>query len=454
MKKLKKLLVFLVLVVGCVCCFCSCSCSSKKAPDTTDPPDSGQDSSNVVYYNVTIVVHGNEGAGDIVSSTANNRHEAGTSPVYTCLPSAGYAIETITIDGAVEYTHLIDGFSEEPITVPISNISKDIQLAVTFKQMEYVVECNIVGDEDCGTVSSSTGGDTHLGATSPSYLVKPSEGYCVYSLAVDDLIVYDYSTQFVDNTLGATSEYILIEPFKNISKNHQINVEFRKLVDIDDVVISSTYYKNRFKAGEEEVQDDGAYGFTDMSLVTYEELKDYKDMPVGTTQKLKFEFNDIASRVFSDIRISFSFDGGKTFLSDFSWKGYFNNPASGVSYNPNTKVLSINKITENMQIKFVGHPMEIDLTIYNANEQTTVGTSKVYLFSDKENVGGDLYWYYCLSSQYHLPNLYIDANIEEIQVGDQTFYNIYLDESMLMLNFNDEYEARIVLIFSTSKLTD
>ena len=352
MKKLKKLLVFLVLAVGCACCFCSCSCSSKKAPDATNPPDSGQNGSNVVYYNVSVVIHGNEGAGDVVSSTSSNRHEAGTSPTYTCLPSAGYAIETITLDGAVEYTHLIDGYSEEPISVPISNMSQDIQLAVTFKQMEYVVECNIVGDEGCGTVSSSTGSNSHLGATSPSYTITPNEGYCVYSLVVDDLTIYDYATQFVDNTLGATSEYILDEPFKIISKNHEINVEFRKLVDIDDVVVSSSYYKNRFKAGEEEVADDGTYGFTGMSVVTYETLEDYENMPVGTAQKLKFEFSELASRVFSDIRIFISFDGGETFIGDFSWKGYFNNLASGLSYNPNTKVLNINKIAENMHIKF------------------------------------------------------------------------------------------------------
>ena len=457
MKKLKKILVFLVLVVGCVCCFCSCSCSSKKAPDQTNPPGGSPDNPVIdatVYYNVNILIHGVSGSGSVVSSTGGNQHAAGSSPSYTVLPAAGFAIETVTIDGTIEYTHLIGGYKEQPHSVLISNIDSDTQLAVTFKQMEYVVECVIEGEEHSGSVVSSTGVDTHLGSTSPTYTIAPSDGYCIYSLTVDDQKVYDYELDYVSNQLGATSTYVLSEPFKSISKSHKIEVEFRKLVSLDDVVVSSSYYKNMFKAGHEIVADDGKYGFTGMAAVTFSGLEDYKDMPVGSTQKLKFEFSDLASRVFSDIRVSISFDGGESYIGDFSWKGYFNNPASGLSYNPNTKVLQINKITKNMSIKFIGQPMEIDLTIYDAVNQSTIGTSKVYLFSDKENISGDLYWYYCLSSSYHLSNLYIDAKVDEITIGDNIIYNIYLDETMLMLNYNDEYEPRIVLIYSTTKLTN
>ena len=456
MKNFKKILVFLVLVVGCVCCFCSCSCSSKKPPGQTNPPDGGSGGAPIVYYNVSVVIHGNSGSGEVVSSTGGNSHEAGSSPIYTVMPSAGYAIEAITIDGAVEYTHLIGGYKEEPIAFEISNISKDTQVAATFKQMEYTVECNIVGDEGSGTVVSSTGEDIHLGATSPTYTVTPSEGYCVYSLTVDGNIIYDYQTQFVSNQLGATSEYVLSEPFEIIGSDHEIDVEFRKLVNINDIVASSNYYKNMFGNLHELVEDDGKYGFTGMTAVTFAEVEGYEDMPVGSTHKLQFEFSSLAGRVFADIKILISFDGGESFIDGFSWKAYTNNPAYGISYNGGDKILQINNFTDKIQFKFVGEPMRIDLTIFDADKQTTVGTSGVYLFSDYiiTGGGGNLCWYYCLSSSYHLSNLYIDATIYDVTIGTNVFKSIYLDETMLMLNYNDEYEPRIVLIHSTTKLTN
>ena len=456
MRKFKKLLVFLCLAVGCVCCFCSCSCSSKKAPGTGNPPDetpTGPDLGSGVYYNVSITINGADGSGTVVSSTGSNRHKSGSSPTYTVIPSRGYAIESVSLNNGMVYTHLAGGYKEEPLTVNVDAISKNTTINATFIQMEYVVNLEVNGESAGGTIASSTGSNTHLGASSPTYTVSPNSGYCVYSLLVDGDKVYDYKTDFLSDQLGATKSYLLSEQFEIIADDHVISVEFRKLVDVQDIEVDALYYSN-IGTGVPDIRDDGTYLISELEAVTHASLDDFSAMPVGTQQTIKLNFSDSAGVVFDDIQIQISLDGGESYLDPFGWK--FNQYLFeyGISYDATKHTITIDEMVEGFKLKVVGTPRRVSLVIYNYDAEETHEATDLYLFSYYTIPINGYNWYYCLTEDYHLTNLYINAEIEKIETGmGGDLHRILLDAKMLQIDENDVAQSKIVLIYSSIPLT-
>ena len=454
MRKLKKLLVFLCLAVGCACCFCSCSCS--KTPGTGNPPDetpTGPDLGSGVYYNVSITISGADGSGTIVSSTGSNRHKSGSSPTYSVIPSRGYAIESVSLNNEMIYTHLVSGYKEEPLTVNVDAISKNTTINASFIQMEYVVNLEVNGDTVGGTVASSTGSNTHLGASSPTYTVTPNDGYCVYALNVDGEKIYHYKTDYLANQQGATQSYLLSEPFEVIADDHTIEVEFRKLVDIDDVEIEGLYFSN-VGSGVPDVRDDGTYLVKGLSVITHPTLDNFSSMPTGTQQIIKLQFSDEAGIVFDDVQIQISLDGGESYLDPFDSK--FNHYLFdyGISYDATKQTITIDEMVEGFKLKVVGTPRKVDLVIYNYDEEETQEVSDLYLFSYYTIPAKGYYWYYCLTDDYHLTNLYINAEIDIVETGmGEELHRILLDVNLLQVDENDVAQSNIVLIFSSNELT-
>ena len=457
MRKLKKILVFLCLVAGCVCCFCSCSCSSKKPPGTQNPPDSNPSGPGLgenTYYNVSVTIEGGSESGYVISSTGSNRHQSGSSPVYTITPARGYAIESISVDNGIVFLHTLNGgYCEEMRTHTFTNIDKNSSISVTFKRMEYVVNLDIVGDIEGGTVVSSTGSNVHLGASSPSYTITPENGYCVYSLSVDGEKIYDYRTDFVTDQLGATQSYTLSEHFEIIADDHDIEAEFRKLVNIEEVEVEALYYSN-IGTGIPDMRDDGTYLIQRLEAITYPLVEDYSYMPVGTQQTIKLHFSENAGIVFDDIKIQISLDGGESYLYPFGWE--FNQYlfAYGISYDATNKTITIDQMVEGFKLKVVGTPRRANLVIYNYDAETTQEATDVYLFSYYTIPIDGYYWYYCLTSDYHLTNLYINATIEDVETGmGGELHRILLNANMLQIDENDVAQSKIVLIYSSSPLT-
>jgi len=455
MKKLKKILVFLVLLVGCCCCFASCSCSSKKSTDPTETPSTENSSPGIqeaTYYNVSVLVTGNEGAGTVVSSNGSNRHVSGSSPIYTFTPNRGYAIETITIDGVIYFTHLTGGYKTEPEPVTIQNIDKDCSLGVTFKHMQYNVSCSIEGEMYGGTIVSSTGNDSHMGATSPTYTVTPNEGYCILSLKVDGENVYDYMTDFVTDRDGATTPHLLDEPFEVMNGDHSISVVFARLYNLKQMAVEGYYYEDYNKSPEREILDNEGLILKGVSAVTFDGVDNYTQLPLGLSHKIRLELSENMNSYFDEVLVKVSMDGGIKFSEGFNPNEDYEDNNLHFTYDSETKVIQFEEFNENVVIKANGKPKAISLTLYDYDNQTTVSTINTYLFAFKDGIDNSLNWYYSLSTNYYVSNIYIGAEINSINGAGGKIYRIFLDETMLAYDDNDNLLNQIILIYSATDL--
>lgn len=459
MKKLKKILVFLVLLVGCCCCFASCSCSSKVATDPTEPPtnDAPPVIQEATYYNVSVTITGGEESGTCVSSNGSNRHVSNSSPIYTFTPNRGYAIESITIDGVLYYTHLKDGYKKEPTSVTIDNIEKDYSLGVTFKHMQYNVNCTIDGEILGGTVVSSTGQNIHMGATSPTYTITPNTGYCIMSLKVDGEDLYNYMNDFVTNMEGATSQIVIEEPFELLNDDHSISVEFAKLYDINYMAVNTYYYQDYKETEEYEnspilVEDTKKLLLNGIDVVTFEGFDDYEILPLGIKHKIKLNFSENFSSYFESVLVKVSFDGGIQYSEEFNINADYQDLGYGFKYDSETKVIEFEEFNDTIVISVCGKPRVISLTLYDYDNQTTISTMNTYLFSNKDGLNDTLNWYYSLSDNYYISNLYIKANVKSVNAAGGKIYRIFLDDTMLAYGDNDELTNKIILIYSASDL--
>lgn len=432
MRKLKKILVLLVLVVGCALCLSSCSCS-KNPVDPTTPDDGGSTGGELPdTYTVSVTISG--GGGTYTSSTGGNVHSEGSSPVYTFIPEIGFSVQKITIDGATYYTYEINGYTGESVQVPFNNISKSHTVVATFYQMDFFVDCIIYDTGyavyDGGRIMSNTESFQHKGGSSPVYTIKPSNGYCVYLLEVDDDVVFEYET---DPTL-ATGTFTISEPFVDISENHLIRVAFYKLTDLTETLQESLYYtSNDFLPSEKE----DSFNAVTTEVETYGYI-----IPNGTEQTVKVTVNEFFE--FESFAITFD---GVTYSEKISAGEDYE--GEGFRFIAEENRFYFDCLSDTVNIKTYARPKEIDLILYNydTNESFIITGNRLYSYYVIDASLKDFYWYYSLSSTYTESSVYKNAEITTTGSGLNTIYHFYLNDDLICAEENS-----IILIYSTTDL--
>lgn len=432
MKKLKRVLVVLVLLIGCSMWFVSCSCSKKPTdPEHPTTPDDNQSNNTAITYVVSVSC----GAGGVYSSsTGSDTHRQYTAPVYTFTPNVGFAVDTVTLDGAVAFTHEAKGYNNDPVEITLSRIDANHALVVTFHQMDFFVEVENLDAgfavSDGGTVVSSDGAYQHKGGSSPVYTITPKLGYCVYSLKVDGKAVFNYD----DDPTKAVNAFTISNEFSEINADHSISVEFYKLVDVESSIITKYYYSGLTSEPTLE---------TDIDSVSARVIKYGNVVACGVPARIELS----VGAYFRLSTISVTLDG-ENYTEEFSATEDY--VGDGFRFNSSLMVIEFDAITDKTNIKTYSTPESVEVLVYDYDNKSynPVPSGKtLYSYYILPSGQETYYWYYSTSgSHYDESNTYLLATITSSTIDENTIYHILLDRDMISNGGN------IILIFSKTNL--
>lgn len=417
MKNFKKILVFLILVISSALCLASCSCSTATPPDESPEPETPATPSTptVVTYTVSTSIVGGEG-GVVVSSTGSDTHKAGDSFTYTVTPSTGFVIETITINSSTFFTHDANGYSTTAIEIPFVSISKDYVIEVVFHQLDFIVNVTVqdsgFAESEGGTVVSSTNSNQHKGGSSPVYTITPASGYCIYSIAVDGVNVFNY------NQNPALSSFVIDDEFAQIQKDHSIDVAFYKLINPELNLISTYYYTNNSFLPSP--LEETTLGSVSAKLKNTNAL-----VPNGRGDEVTLTVGKWFT--LSEIEVSTDGENYQKFYATSDFYG------EGFRFVSATKKLIFDAFSENVRIKTFSTPAKIDFILYDYDRGETIQVDDKSVYSYYDGVGErkDYKWFYSLSLNYREESVHKSVNVTSTTFGGSEIFHIYLAENMI-----------------------
>jgi len=152
--------------------------------------------SNVTTYTISA----SAGAGGSISPSGSVSVMQGASQTFTITPAAGYAVDTVLVDGA----------SKGAVTTyTFSNVTAAHTVSATFKLIP-VNQYTLTASAGTGGSISPSGVTTVSQGSSQTYVITPSIGYTIASVMVD----------------GASQGAIASYTFSNVSANHTISATF------------------------------------------------------------------------------------------------------------------------------------------------------------------------------------------------------------------------------------
>ena len=435
MKTLKKLLCVALLIVGCCCTLISCSCSNTEDPVDTPPTDSSTPTEESApdlgvadSYSVSASIIGDSEGCSVVSSTGSNSHKSGSSPVYTINVNKGYAIESVTINDATFFDYETSGYRKENLEIPFNYIGKDYSIVIKMKRLELLVNCIITcnGDGVGGTVVSSSGGDTHLGGTSPTYTITPKVGFCVYSIKVDGQSVFNYADS-PEDSLDAQNYQ-----FDQISDNHSVDVVFSKMFNPEEsTFVTSYYYSSNTFADVLEKED----------LISYELSESQEFIPTGISQTITLTPSKYAK--IEGFKITFDGENYSELIPvTYSYNG------DGFSFDKTKLSISVDYCSDKVKILTYSTPLKMNVIFYNYDTKEADNAVQVslYHYYVLDKTIEDYNWYYSTDSKYTQVNTYQTLiPVGGIGSGDSKY--LFLDDNMIITG-----TSNITIIYSSTKL--
>jgi hypothetical protein len=159
-------------------------------------------------YSVTPTVTGGHGR---ITPGASQNVPYGGRQTFTFTPDAGYAVQTVLVNGRAVPNRTSYTFT---------NVTANQTIAVTFAPVQFTVNATYSGS---GTLSPAGSVKVNSGA-SQAFTMTPSPGYAVDNVQVDGAWI------------GSRTQYT----FSNVTANHSISVTFKKVVVSIKVTIPSS----------------------------------------------------------------------------------------------------------------------------------------------------------------------------------------------------------------------
>lgn len=176
---------------------------------------------SIKQYTVTVNI-GDHGTVSPSSVTVNH----GSNQTFVISPDSGYDIDTVTLDGVRQD---VSGNSYS-----INNITKDMTLAVTFKEKlpEYDITINIYG----GTLENGTTTKTTVVRENDATLYfKANSNYHLSSIVLDGENV---SIDVLENASLSYTDGVYAYAFTDVRASHSMTVTF--VIDTVDVLVNVT----------------------------------------------------------------------------------------------------------------------------------------------------------------------------------------------------------------------
>ncbi|PGL72833.1 S8 family serine peptidase [Bacillus sp. AFS055030] len=158
---------------------------------------------NVTFKQIVHIITATAGSNGTISPSGRITANYGTNQTYTVTPYEGYEVATFKVDGVdAQLTNN---------TYTFTNVTKDHTIHVTFKQIVHTITAAAGSN---GTISPSGKVSVNHGKDQ-TFTVTPNKGYEVATFTVDGV-----------NANLTNNSYV----FTNITKDHTINVTFKKIV--------------------------------------------------------------------------------------------------------------------------------------------------------------------------------------------------------------------------------
>ncbi|MFV0352578.1 MAG: hypothetical protein ACK5JF_09780 [Oscillospiraceae bacterium] len=168
-----------------------------------------------------VYIHSSAGSGGSISPTGKQKVYKGNNATYTLIPSSGFAIEAVWINGVLSTDYYLDGAGIGTYT--FYNVQYESYIVVNFKQTHFTISSNASGK---GSISPS--GATKVAAgDSQVYTLTPDRGY-----KVDSVRVNGAAANFTVDRNGVGT-YV----FSNVQSNNSITVTYK----VANYTIQSSY---------------------------------------------------------------------------------------------------------------------------------------------------------------------------------------------------------------------
>ncbi|MEH7347629.1 S8 family serine peptidase [Gottfriedia acidiceleris] len=158
---------------------------------------------NVTFKQIVHIITATTGTNGTISPNGRITANHGTNQMFTVTPYEGFEVATFKVDGVdAQLTNNMYTFT---------NVTKDHTINVTFKQIVHTITASAGSN---GTISPSGKVSVNHGKNQ-TFTVTPSKGYEVATFTVDGV-----NANLTDNSYT----------FTNVTKDHMINVTFKKIV--------------------------------------------------------------------------------------------------------------------------------------------------------------------------------------------------------------------------------
>ncbi|MFF2877484.1 S8 family serine peptidase [Gottfriedia sp. NPDC057991] len=158
---------------------------------------------NVTFKQIVHIITATAGTNGTISPNGRITANHGTNQTFTITPYDGFEVATFKVDGVdAQLTNN---------TYTFTNVTKDHTINVTFKQIVHTITATTGSN---GTISPSGNVSVNHGKDQ-TFTVTPNKGYEVATFTVDGV-----------NANLTNNSYT----FTNVTKDHMINVTFKKIV--------------------------------------------------------------------------------------------------------------------------------------------------------------------------------------------------------------------------------
>ncbi|MES9682108.1 S8 family serine peptidase [Gottfriedia acidiceleris] len=158
---------------------------------------------DVTFKQIVHIITASAGSNGAISPNGRISANYGTNQTFTITPYEGYEVATFKVDGVdAQLTNN---------TYTFTNVTKDHTINVTFKQIVHTIT---VAAGSNGTISPSGNVSVNHGKDQ-TFTVTPNKGYEVATFTVDGV-----NANLINNSYT----------FTNVTKDHTINVTFKKIV--------------------------------------------------------------------------------------------------------------------------------------------------------------------------------------------------------------------------------
>jgi hypothetical protein len=152
---------------------------------------------NATFSIKTYTINASAGTGGSISPSGNTTANYGTNQAFTIIPSAGYSIEDVTVDGVPQGA--IGSYT-------FTNVTANHTISALFKANSFTINSSA----GTGGAISPSGNIVVQNGGSQTLTIVPDSGYVISDVLVDG------------SSVGAVSSFT----FRNITANHTINASF------------------------------------------------------------------------------------------------------------------------------------------------------------------------------------------------------------------------------------